>query len=302
MTTIAPAQNPAATLAAQFGGGVEGKAFIMAAGVFGQFFKPLGAGPLAFAALPQQLDVRAQTQTAAAPAPTPVANWTVQTTGRSTANIDLGDGYKLAIDERNSQMTILNEKTGQTTRVWGDPHVEVNGQQKFDFWGTTTFTLDNGTKLTINTEPWGGNPNAYVASQVVITRGDNAIVIDGISQNTIGDLSITSSAQGRALDAAHRDGFTIHEQAGSTGWETEGGRQVTQVEANVTAVGALHGPGSNAPTLAEAGLADLGLNDLGNMLGSFLLFGMVAALPVETARNNGPSRAEARFFRNLALA
>lgn len=302
MTTISPAQTAAGTLAAQFGGGVEGEAFIMAAGLLGQFFKPLGAGPLAFAALPQQLDVRAQTQTAAAPAPTPVANWTVQTTGRSTANIDLVDGYKLQIDERNSQMTILNEKTGQTTRVWGDPHVEVDGQQKFDFWGTTTFTLDNGTKLTINTEQWNGNPNAYVASQVVITRGDNAIVVDGISQNAIGDLSITSSANGQALDAAHRDGFTIHEQAGSTGWETEGGRQVTQDEANVTAIGALHGPGSTAPTLAEAGLADANLSDLGNMLGSFLLLGMVASLvPTDVGRGN-MSKAEARFFRNLALA
>jgi Domain of Unknown Function (DUF1521) len=291
MTSIAPTgPNP---FAANFGA-MDAANFVMAAGIMGSFMNPLGAGPLAFGMLPDFFNIRCGTPTGGCfPCiPEPRANWTVQTTGQSTANIDLGDGYKLQIDERNSQMTILNTATGQSTRIWGDPHVEVNGQQKFDFWGTTTFTLANGTKLTINTEQWNGNPNAYVASQVVITKGDNAIIVDGISQNRIGDLSISMSGNGRAVDAAHRDGFTIHEGGGS--WQTGCGRTVTQAEANVTAIGAIYGPGSDMPSLGE----------VGNYLGAFLLFGAMASLlridPISAREPRADNRGH--LFRHMHLA
>lgn len=116
----------------------------------------------------------------------PQAGFTAQTTGQSTARIDLGDGYHLAIDERNSEMTIVNDATGQSTRVWGDPRVTVNGKHQFDFYGTTTFELDNGTKILVNTVQGKSNPNVYFASRIVVTRGANAVVIDGISQQQLG--------------------------------------------------------------------------------------------------------------------
>jgi hypothetical protein len=292
MTAIAAAgPNP---FAANMGSAMDAANFVMAAGIMGSFLSPLGAGPLAFAMLPDFFNIRCGTPTGGCfpTIPEPRANWTVQTTGQSTANIDLGDGYKLQIDERSSQMTILNTATGQSTRIWGDPHVEVNGQHKFDFWGTTTFTLANGTKITINTEQWAGNPNAYVASQVVITKGDNAIIVDGISQNKIGDLSISTSGNGRAIDAAHRDGFTIHEGGGS--WQTGCGRTVTQAEANVTAIGGLYGPGSDMPSLGE----------IGNYIGAFLLFGVMANLTRIDPISAREPRAENRghLFRHMHLA
>jgi Domain of Unknown Function (DUF1521) len=292
MTNIAAAgPNPFAN---NIGGAMDAANFVMAAGIMGSFMNPLGAGPLAFGMLPALLNFRAGIMAGGCVPhiPEPKANWTVQTTGQSTANIDLGDGYKLQIDERNSQMTILNTATGQSTRIWGDPHVDVNGQHKFDFWGTTTFTLANGTKITINTEKWNGNPNAYVASQVVITKGDNAIIVDGISQNKIGDLSISMSGNGRAIDAAHRDGFTIHEGGGS--WQTESGRTVTQAEANVTAIGGLYGPGSDMPSMAE----------IGNFLGTFLLFGALTNFLRIDSISAGEPRTENRghLFRHMHLA
>lgn len=296
MTTIAA--NPANNFAANFNQGMDAASFVMAAGIMGSFMNPLNAGPLAFAMLPAFFNIRCGAMpTGCFPTcpviPEPKANWTVQTTGQSTANIDLGDGYKLQIDERSSEMTILNTATGQSTRIWGDPHVDVNGVRKFDFWGTTTFTLANGTKLTINTEQWNGNPNAYVASQVVITKGSNAIVVDGISQNRIGDLSISMSNNGYAVDAAHRDGFTIHEGGGS--WQTECGRTVTQAEANVTAIGGVYGPGSEAMNFSEAG----------QMLGAFLLLGFIARFaPIESLSHAREPRAQhaAHQFRHMHLA
>jgi hypothetical protein len=271
----------------------NGSALMMVAGMLSASFRPLGAGPLAFAMLPSAFGIRLGTlpQGAAPSQLQQTGGFTAQVTGQHTAKIDLGDGYRLEIDERNSEMTIFNEKTGQRTRVWGDPHVDVNGKRQFDFYGTTTFELENGTKLTINTEPWGKNPNAYVASQVVITRGDNAVVIDGISQNQLGDLSVSVSTDGHALDAATRDGFTVHEDA--AGWQTEFGQTVTQAEADITRPGQLYGPGSQALSLAEMGTA----------IGSFLFFGNLLGLSFDAAVR-GPAREleSANVLRQLLLA
>ncbi|MGK6318115.1 DUF1521 domain-containing protein [Sphingomonas sp. DT-204] len=265
MTTINSGQS--AQLATNANLAADGAGLILATGVMGSYFRPLNAGPLAFASLPSAFAIRlgmlAQ-GSADLSALQPSAGFTAQTTGQSTAKVDLGDGYRLEIDERNSEMVIVNENTGQSTKVWGDPHVDVNGKRQFDFYGTTTFQLDNGTKITINTEPYAKNPNEYVASQVVVTKGENAVVIDGISQNQLGDLSVGVSTNGYALDAAHRDGFTVHEDA--KGWQTELGSTVTQADADITRPGQLYGPGSVAPSLAE----------IGDMMGSFLLFGALS--------------------------
>lgn len=258
---------------------IDGAMFVMAAGVMGQAFSPLGAGPLAQGMLPSMLQVlvgtllgggSGQLPTGGAfPLPAdvkPADSITVKTTGQNTADIDLGDGYKLSVDERSSQLVITDTNTGQTTKIWGDPHVDVNGKHQFDFWGTSTFVLGNGTKITINTEQWAGNPNMYVAKDVTITKGDNAVVINGLSQNQLGDLSITTSHNGQALDAATRDGFTVHE--GKDGWTTELGSTVTQGDADQTRPGNLYGPGSQAPSLGE----------IGQQASTFLLFGFAAQL------------------------
>lgn len=252
----------------------------MAAGIAGQFFNPLGASRFAsaafpaliamrcFCAVPPQPPVCACPPAFNPPSP-PVAQWSAQSTGQNTAEVDLGDGYALQFNERQSEIYIRNAKTGETTRIWGDPHVDVNGERAFDFWGTTTFTLENGTKITINTEQWNGNPNAYVASQVVITRGTNAIVVDGISQNKLGDLSVSMSNNGLAIDAQHRDGFVLHENATGTSWRSEfTGQIATQADLDVTRMGQEFGPGSTIPSLGESVA----------MMSDFLMLGMIASM------------------------
>ncbi len=256
----------------QMQGGMQ---LMLAAGIMAQYVNALGAGPFAFGCLPNIFDVRCGTLPGGCwnPGrggcimPEPAAQWTAKLDSQHTAKVDLGDGYRLEIDERSSQIIIFNENTGERTRIWGDPHVEIDGKHAFDFWGTTTFTLENGTKITINTEQWGGNPNAYVASQVVITKGDNAIIVDGVSQNRLGDMSISMGQNGYDVDAAHRDGYTLHENACGSGWRTEMGNIATQEDLMATAVGREYGPGSQMPSLGE----------LGENMGAFLLLGMFAA-------------------------
>ena len=152
-----------------------------------------------------------------------VEPWTATQPENGRATVDLGDGYTMELNEHSSEI-IIRDADGNDTRIWGDPHVDVNGERIGDFYDTTTFELENGTKITINTEPWNGNPNAYVASQVVVTSGDQGLVIDGISQNDKGDLEITTGLDGQALDFAHDDGLNLHEQDlgdGDYGWTSE---------------------------------------------------------------------------------
>jgi hypothetical protein len=231
----------------------------IAAGIFANQINRLATGPFAQPMLPSSVLLSAY----GAGRPEPMAQWSATTTGAHTASVDLGDGYSLKIDERNSEMTITNAKTGETTRVWGDPHVDVDGKHVFDFWGTTTFQLENGTKVTINTEQFGGNPNMYVASQVVITKGANSVVVDGISQNQLGDLKVSVGGNGHALDAAHRDGFMLYENATGSSWRAEHGNIATQADLDATRPGQAFGPGSTMPSLPE----------FFDLLGGFLLTG-----------------------------
>jgi Domain of Unknown Function (DUF1521) len=249
---------------------VDGAVFVKAAGIFGQSFNRLGNGPFAFPKMPKLFNIscgkppsRGFPRCGPCVLPQPQNSWTASMTGANTAKINLGDGYKLDIDERSSQISILNDNTGERTRIWGDPHVEIDGKHAFDFWGTTSFNLENGTKITINTEQWGGNPNAYVASQIVVTKGSNALVIDGVSQNKLGDLQMTLSNNGYRIDAAHRDGYKLSENGSGSGWRTESGNIAKQTDLDATRIGREYGPGSKM----------LNFDELGGKLSQFLLYG-----------------------------
>ena len=76
------------------------------------------------------------------------------------------DNYKITANDDNN-VIIFNKKTGEEYNIWGDPHVNIDGKHSFDFWGKTTFNLDDGTKVTIDTTPWNGNQNATVASKEI---------------------------------------------------------------------------------------------------------------------------------------
>jgi hypothetical protein len=121
------------------------------------------------------------------------------------------DTYKISANDDNN-VVIFNKKTGEEYNIWGDPHVKVDGKQSFDFWGTTTFNLDDGTKVTIDTTPWNGNQNATLASQVTITNGDYGVQISGVDSNIKGDLKYNeTTANGWLMDAMVNDGNAIYE-------------------------------------------------------------------------------------------
>ena len=177
--------------------------------------------------------------------PKPGAQWTVQNSGDGKANIDLGN-YELQLNEHKSQIKIVNKSNGEVTDIWGDPHIDWNGDGKTDanFWGTTTFKLEDGTKITIDTEPDPKHPGETLSNEVTVTRGEHALKITGLSQNVKGDLEIQYADRGgQALDCATPDGFTVTENPCGEGWiNPQTGRLATQQDFNQTKL-----PGAQQP-------------------------------------------------------
>ena len=119
------------------------------------------------------------------------------------------DNYKIDAGDDNT-VHIHNKKTGEDYLVHGDPHVNVDGQHSFDFWGTTTFNLDDGTKVSINTTDAGNGMT--LASKVTITNGDYGVQISGVDSKTRGDLSFNETkANGWLMAALVDDGNAIYE-------------------------------------------------------------------------------------------
>lgn len=168
--------------------------------------------------------------------------WAVSETGNGTATIDLGNGYELLLDEKSSKITLINEETGEKTVIWGDPHFDANGDGKtdMDFWGTITLNLEDGTKITVNTTPWENNPNMTLSSELTITKGDQAIVVTGLDQNTVGDMQIEQLSgpnAGVSADWLTQDGLNIYENPNGEGWlvlDGIGFREVTQADMTAT--------------------------------------------------------------------
>ncbi|MDT0498229.1 DUF1521 domain-containing protein [Algiphilus sp. W345] len=173
------------------------------------------------------------------PVPAPAqSEWTVSETGNGRATIDLGN-YTLDINEHSSEIVLTNKDTGERSRIWGDPHFDTNGDGRtdVDFWGTISLNLEDGTKITIDTTPYARNEAMTLSSKLTITKGDQAIVVDGLDQNSIGDMSITQSDDGRVLDTFTGDGMNLYENSQGEGWMVRDGlwmREVTQTDMNKT--------------------------------------------------------------------
>ena len=164
--------------------------------------------------------------------------WTVCQQDNGRATIDLGDQYELELNENRSQVIIRNKENGEETNIWGDPHVDWNkdGRTDADFWTKTTFQLEDGTKITIDTEKWKGNENMYVANELTITKGDKVIQVTGLSQNEKGDMQINQGdSGGRIMDMLVTDGFVVKENPCGEGWiNPETGKLATQEDFNIT--------------------------------------------------------------------
>jgi Domain of Unknown Function (DUF1521) len=121
------------------------------------------------------------------------------------------DNYTITAGD-NDTVTITNKRTGSVYEAWGDPHMKINGQHAFDFYGQTTIELEDGTKVTIGTTD--ADEKTTLSSKLTITNGDYGAQIIGIDSTKSGDLAIKEfQGQGEALDAAVDDGVSLDENA-----------------------------------------------------------------------------------------
>ena len=95
------------------------------------------------------------------------------------------DNYTITMGDDNS-VFIRNKATGETYEAWGDPHMNIDGRHEWDFWGTTTLQLEDGTKVTIETTPWEQNTSMTLSSRVTITNGDYGVQVSGIDTGAPG--------------------------------------------------------------------------------------------------------------------
>jgi hypothetical protein len=140
------------------------------------------------------------------------SSWTSTQTDNK-ASIDLGK-YQIDLNKCDSSMLLTNKKTGDTTRVWGDPHIDTDGTSAM-FNGPLTFNLPDRTKITVGTQAQG---SVSYADQLTITNGNRAYTVSGLSQIDSNALSVQSSRNGRELDRATPDGYSLVANRSGTGW------------------------------------------------------------------------------------
>ncbi len=120
-------------------------------------------------------------------------------------SVNTGEYTITASTSDDGSLTITNNQTGQSTEVWGDPHIKVNGQDTADFQkDPLNIQLQDGTVIHIDPTPVNSNGVSHIG-QVSITKGDDAVTMGGTGPNGFSGGVMTSGVL--AGDAAYQSGL-----------------------------------------------------------------------------------------------
>lgn len=184
----------------------------VAPGVIATGTDPLPYIPAPSITVPAQVDVSiAPVSPAGTPTVSGSGGFSIGKLSSGRASIDLHDGYWLWLNEYQSEVMIENRTAAVETTIWGAGQVAVNGQEAGQFYGTTSFELANGAKITIET----GHDLAdqcYYLDKLTVTKEERAVIITGIDDDVTGDLNLSQSNDGYRIDDNTRDGFVLEEQ------------------------------------------------------------------------------------------
>lgn len=157
-----------------------------------------------------------QSQPVSAPISTPMTPSTVNTTSADTTggdpgltvsgnSVNTGEYTITAGTNDDGSLTITNNQTGQSTEVWGDPHIKVNGQDTADFQkDDLNIQLQDGTVIHIDPTATNSDGVSHIA-QVSITKGDQAVTMGGTGTNGFEDGVTTSGVMNN--DASFQSGL-----------------------------------------------------------------------------------------------
>ena len=86
---------------------------------------------------------------------TPDGYTSVKNADGTTTTLTPG-GYEIKYDSANSTATITDSKSGESSTIWGDPHVSESDGGSWEWQSeTSSYVLSDGTKITMNSNRWG---------------------------------------------------------------------------------------------------------------------------------------------------
>ena len=126
--------------------------------------------------------------------------------------VDTGRYQITASNDNSGTLIVKDKETGQSFKVWGDPHISDSSGQSADFQhAPATFHLPDGTEITVTPTD---NPGVNTIKYVTITKGNNAAEITGFGGNL---QTQALPGEGRYLDATTPDGAGVWAENGNIG-------------------------------------------------------------------------------------
>jgi Domain of Unknown Function (DUF1521) len=201
---------------------------------------PVGAGT---AMLPQNAEMEFIS-------PGTADSFAIRRMSLGSAQIELGDGYHLFVNDLDRQLVLENTAISSRTVIFGDARIETASGEALQFWGTTTFAFGNDGKITLETAEAADQAGSFLLERIAVSNGPRAVVITGVADEAVDTLTFQHN-DGYELDSDTRDGFVLEQADDGAAWVTEYGDAVTQALLDDTAVGGAFGPGSNMFSLSE---------------------------------------------------
>lgn len=177
-------------------------------------------------------------------------SFAIRQVAMGSAQIELGEGYSLFVNDRDRQLVLENVASASKTTIFGDARIGTATSEPLQFWGTTTLAFGNDGKITLETSEAADQPGSFLLERIAVSNGPRAVVITGVADEKVDKLTIQQS-NGYDLDYETRDGFVLEQAGDGSGWVTEYGDTLTQALLDDTAVGAIFGPGSSMLSLGE---------------------------------------------------
>ncbi|MGV8119506.1 MAG: DUF1521 domain-containing protein [Candidatus Xenobiia bacterium LiM19] len=148
-------------------------------------------------------------------------NYTVNTDQNEVTTTTTPGGYQIVYNPEASEATMIDPSTGESSNIWGDPHVTESdgGQWEWDS-STSSYILPDGTKVTMNSTG-GTEENGYgTLESMDIYSGTGDTHISSSIDGTI----VTGDAQ--AADQAQSDGNVYIGSDDMTDWYAVSGTEM----------------------------------------------------------------------------
>jgi hypothetical protein len=133
--------------------------------------------------------------------------------GQLTVNgntVNTGRYTIAASTDASGTLTVTDNETGESFKVWGDPHITTDKGDTTDFQhAPATFQLPDDTEITVN--PTNNSGVNYI-NDVTITKGNDAVTMTGFQGNL---QTQAHPGEGYFLDATTPHGTTLRAENGN---------------------------------------------------------------------------------------